>query len=271
MKRVLFSVAILAASVCVADEITSSNVLGLLPITSSAKRTIVAVPWCAMSATDNAAIQVSNVVKTANLEVGNLLHYVNSTGAYDTWKLALGDNDVKYWASVQSAGEDAVVVNSSPSSVATVARGNCIVLIRNAENQDLTKPFYLYGQVATTDTDSSVIVKGTSPESPAYSLIASPKPAAWSVNGGTWANVGAGDNIFVPGANGWNICLYWDPTSSKWGTSNDVYTTVGGQNIRTGVEFAEYNTLVPAGQGVWYVSNGGTETPSVIWSDDLAN
>ena len=84
MKRVLFSVAILAASVCAADEITSSNVLGILPVTSSAKRTIVSVPWCAMSATDNAAIQVSNVVKTANLTVGDTLHYVNSSGKYNT-------------------------------------------------------------------------------------------------------------------------------------------------------------------------------------------
>ena len=263
MKRVLFSVAILAASVCAADEITSSNVLGILPITSSAKRTIVAVPWCAMSATDNAAIQVSNVVKTANLSENDLLHYVNADGTYNTWKLTVGDGGVKYWASVNEATEQQL--GETPASdVTTVTRGNCIVLIRNGE--DLTKPFYLYGQVATTATDSSVIVKGAGAASPAYSLIASPKPAAWSVNGATWANVGASDKIFVPGAAGMNTCLYWDPTSSKWGTSNDVYTSVGGQKIRSGLEFAEYTADIAAGHGVWYVSLGGDETPSVTWS-----
>ena len=85
MKRVLFSVAILAASVCAADEITTSNVLGILPVTSSAKRTIVSVPWGAMSATDDAAIQVSNLVKTANLSENDLLHFVNANGTYNTY------------------------------------------------------------------------------------------------------------------------------------------------------------------------------------------
>lgn len=261
MKRVLCSVAILAASVCAADEIVSSNVLGIMPVTSNAKRTIVSVPWCAMSASDDAAIQVSNLVKTANLSVGDLLHYVNSDGSYNTWRLAAGDNDVKYWASVNEAGEGSL--GSSPASdVTTVARGNAIVLIRNGA--DLSKPFYLYGQVGAAATVSSTIPAGT-PSTPAYTLVASPKPGAWKVNSAAWENVGAGDSIYAPGGTGYDVQLFWQASDSRWGVSNDVWAVVGGERVRTGREFAVYEEDIPAGQGVWYVSKGGN--PTISWSE----
>lgn len=255
MKRVLFTVAILAASVCAADEITSSNVLGILPVTSSAKRTIVSVPWCAMSATDNAAIQVSNVVKTANLTVDDMLHYVNGDGSYDSWKLSEGAGGVKYWASVNQASEQQQ--STSPASdITTVARGNCIVLIRTG---DLTKPFYLYGQVGTSDiVQTSVAVGATS--TPAYTLIASPKPAAWSVNDASvdWGEIGASDCLYVPGDNGWNTKLVWN--DSKWCYREYI---VGDDGAITGSKLTPYDSLIPAGQGVWYVSYGGS--PTIKW------
>ena len=257
MKRVLFSVAILAASVCAADEITSSNVLGILPITSSAKRTIVAVPWCAMSATDNAAIQVSNVVKTANLTVGDMLHYVNSSGSYLSWRLANGTDGVKFWESVTIANEGGEVTVSQSAHDQTVARGNCIVLIR--QNPGNPGTFYLYGQVGTNATVQTAVVAGTT-EAPAYTLVASPKPAAWGVNDATidWGVVGENDCLYVSGNNGWNTKLVW--SNSKW-----CYReyTIGGDGAITGSELTAYDLPIPAGQGVWYVSYGGS--PTIKW------
>lgn len=255
MKRVLFSVAILAASVCAADEITSSNVLGILPVTSSAKRTIVSVPWCAMSATDDAAIQVSNVVKTANLSENDLLHYVNADGTYNTWKLTVGDGGVKYWASVNEATEQ--LLGETPASdVTTVARGNCIVLIRNGA---LSDPFYLYGQVGTNDTVQTAVAHGSS-STPAYTLVASPKPAAWGVNDATidWGVVGENDCLYVPGNNGWNTKLVW--SESKW-----CYReyTIGDDGAITESKLTAYNSPIPAGHGAWYVSYGGS--PVIKW------
>ena len=261
MKRVLFSVAILAASVCAADEITTSNVLGILPVTSSAKRTIVSVPWCALSATDDAAIQVSNLVKTANLSVGDTLHYVNPSGKYNTWRLTEGSGGVKYWASVTEVTEQQLG-DTPASDVTTVARGNAIMLIRNGK---LSDPFYLYGQVGTAATVSSAIVAGTD-SVPAYSLIASPKPAAWDVNdGATWSNVGANDRIFVYGNDGITIELVWNTDTSKWCYIEDVFTELGGQRIRTGTKMTKYEDDIPAGQGAWYVSYGGS--PTLTWNE----
>lgn len=262
MNRVLFSVAILAASVCAADEISSSNVLGILPVTSGAKRTIVSVPWCAMSATDDAAIQVSNLVKTANLSVGDTLHYVNPSGKYNTWRLTEGSGGVKYWASVTEVTEQQLG-DTPASDVTTVARGNAIMLIR--QNPGNPGTFYLYGQVGTAATVSSAIVAGTD-SVPAYSLIASPKPAAWDVNdGATWSDVGANDRIFVYGNGGIAIELVWNTENSKWCYLKDVFTEVGGQQIRTGTEKTVYEDDIPAGQGAWYVSYGGS--PTLTWNE----
>lgn len=261
MKRVLFTVAILAASVCAADEITSSNVLGILPVTSSAKRTIVSVPWCAMSATDNAAIQVSNVVKTANLTTGDMLHYVNSDGSYLSWRLAGEAGDVKFWESVVIATEGEV--STSPAAHnQTVARGNCIVLIRqNPGTKDAPATFYLYGQVGTSSASVETSVVAGTADTPAYTLIGAPTAAAWSVNGITWDSVNEKDMICITLENGFQKFLTFQ--NEKWGSKEPVFDEVN--KIQTGEEWTEYKTSIPAGQGVWYVSYGGE--PTITWSN----
>ena len=259
MKRVLFSVAILAASVCAADEITSSNVLGILPVTSSAKRTIVAVPWCAMSATDDAAIQVSNVVKTANLTAGDMLHYVNSNGSYLSWRLANGAGDVKYWESVNIATEGDVSVSPSAHNQ-PVSRGNCIVLIRQDPGTKASpKTFYLYGQVGTSASVETSVAAGTT-ESPAYTLIAAPTAAAWSVNGISWSDVGENDMICIMLENGFQKFLTF--RNAKWGSMEPTYDEVN--KIKIGETWTEYTTSIPAGLGAWYISQGGD--PTITWS-----
>ena len=263
MKRVLFSVAILAASVCAADEITSSNVLGLLPVTSSAKRTIVSVPWCAMSATDDAAIQVSNLVKTANLTVDDMLHYVNSDGSYDSWKLSEGAGGVKYWASVNQVDEQKQ--STSPASDAkTVARGNCIVLIRqNPGTKAAPATFYLYGQVGTSASVETSVVAGTA-EAPAYTLIGAPTAAAWNINDVSWENVSEGDMISITLNNGFQKTLTpkLEGGVCKWGSMVSKYDDE--TKMKIGEEWGVYETPIPAGQGAWYISHGGK--PTINWS-----
>ncbi len=259
MKRVLFFVAILTGSVCVANEITSSNVLGILPVTSSAKRTIVAVPWCAMSATDNAAIQVSNVVKTANLTVGDMLHYVNGNGNYLSWRLANGAGDVKYWESVNIATEGGFTVSPNAHDQA-VSRGNCIVLIRQYPGtKENPNTFYLYGQVGTSASVETSVVAGTA-ETPAYTLIGAPTAADWSVNGITWSGVGENDMICITLENGFQKFLTFK--NEKWGSMEPAYDDVN--KIQISDEWTEYSASIPAGHGAWYVSKGGS--PKITWS-----
>lgn len=263
MKRVLFSVAILAASVCAADEITSSNVLGLLPVTSSAKRTIVSVPWCAMSAIDNAAIQVSNLVKTANLTVDDMLHYVNNDGSYLSWRLANGAGDVKFWESVVIAKESEV--SASPAAYdQTVARGNCIVLIRqNPGTKVAPATFYLYGQVGTGASVETSVAAGTT-GSPAYTLIGAPTAAAWKVNDIVWTDVDEKDMICIMLENGFQKMLTpkVDEEKVTWGEMVPVYDTE--RHKKTGETWSAYDGSIAAGQGVWYVSCGGY--PTIRWS-----
>ena len=179
MKHSLLALAALAAFAAVADEIETSNLIGCLPVSSASKRTIVAVPWCAMSAVDNEAIQVSNLVKTANLTAGDMLHYVNnSSGSYLSWRLS--DTAVKFWESVNLATDDAEVTVSPAAHNQTVERGSSIILIRQNPTNELgqAKTFYLYGQVGTSAaTVSTTIAQGVA-ETPAYSLFARRPPTA---------------------------------------------------------------------------------------------
>lgn len=241
MKRVLFSVAILAASVCAADEITSSNVLGILPVTSSAKRTIVSVPWCAMSATDNAAIQVSNLVKTANLTVNDMLHVYNS-GAFQSWKLAEdSESKVKYWQSVNQVGEDGASTETPSSSEFAAMRGTAIMLIR----QDVSNPFYLYGQVGSGDVVTTITARGTA-ASPAYTLVAPAGVAGADLcASGVCSDIPDGDEVYVTTVAG--LQVQYTRKNGSW----SQYRFADGAWSWIAVEHVN----VPAGLGFWYVSN----------------
>lgn len=250
MKRVLFSVAILAASVCAADEITSSNVLGILPVTSSAKRTIVSVPWCAMSATDNAAIQVSNLVKTANLTVNDMLHVYNGS-AFHSWKLAEdSETKVKYWQSVNQVGEDGSPTETPSAQDFAAVRGSAVMLIR----QDASKPFYLYGQVGSGAVTTEITARGST-ANPVYTLVA---PAG--VNGadlcaeGVCVNIPDGDEICVTTAAGLQV----------------QYTRKGGawkryKSTSTGWDWVAATKVdISAGTGFWYISKSSDESNPVF-------
>ena len=252
MKRVLFSVAILAASVCAADEITSSNVLGILPVTSSAKRTIVSVPWCAMSATDDAAIQVSNVVKTANLSVDDMLH-VYSGGSFQSWKLAEDSvSKVKYWQSVNQVSETGAPTETPSATDFAAVRGTAILLIR----QDATKPFYLYGQVGSGEVKTEITALGSS-ESPAYTLVAPAGVMGTNLVSVVTQNIPDDDDIFVPTVNG--VQVQYTRKDGAW----KQYKYSAGEWSWMPVE----NINIPAGTGFWYVSKSGDGSayPTFNW------
>jgi len=257
MKRVLFSIAILAAAVATAEDISSSNVLGLLPVTSSARRTIVSVPWCAMSATDNESIQASNIVKTANLTVNDTLH-VYSGSAFNTWKLAEGADGVLYWQSVKQVSEAGTVTETPSSANQQVARGTAILLVRqNATNENGTaKTFYLYGQVGSGAVTSEITSRGTSAE-PAYSLVA--PSSVTNVNlcaTGVCSSIAEGDEIQIPNNKGAAIQFMY--TNSVWKT----YTYSEGSWSWIAVD----PITVKPGKGFWYISksNGGSN-PVFNW------
>ena len=251
MKHVLLSLALFASVAVFADEIESSNVIGVLPVTSSAKRTIVSVPWCAMSATDNAAIQVSNIVKTANLTVDDTIHYFDGT-AFQTWKLAAdATTGIKYWQSVNQVSADGVVTETPSSAELAVARGAAIMLIRNG---DLTQPFYLYGQVGSGEVTTEITARGTS-ESPVYTLVA--PCATTNVNlcaSGILQNAVDGDEINVIKESGASTSYTRkDDAWKRYKYADGSWQWVAAESV-----------TVPKGMGFWYVSKSNSGSNPVF-------
>lgn len=247
MKTILSALAIAAASTALAVE--SSNTFGILRVDSSAEQTIVSVPW------ENAgggAIKVKDVVKTANLTVGDQLYYYDATAQEPAYKM---------WALTENGWEGATTVANGITPTAgdeedTLARGGALILVRSAptkvvDGKTAANPFYLYGQYNSSQPSISVTRNASSVT---YTLIAPPSANAVSLNDGTWAGVTSGDRVILPNGQP----LYWKDSTDKWcalttdlDTGDDTYTP--------------YATPVPAGEGVWMRVQKGSGTVSVQW------
>lgn len=241
-----------AASVFGAAVAESSNVFGVLKIDSSSSRTIVAVPWVA-AGVEAGDVKVADLVKTANLTVGDTLHYYNGSN-FTTWTLVAGAQDeAPVWSSANQVSRNAEVEPSPSADEQGLSRGAAIILIR----QNPTTPFYLQGQVATTAAVTTELASGSA-VSPAYSLIAPPKAQSTDINlnAATWSGIGANDLIIVQQDGGKNIqCKYRDSSWKKVTWSTDV--------IRE-EQLTEDPPAIPVGTGCWFVSQSGG-SPSVTW------
>lgn len=244
--KFVFSLALAAALPALAD-VTTANVVGVLRVDSSAAETIVSVPWVATSAAaTDTAIPVTDIVKTAGLNIGDELYYYNSeTGKYQCWRLKNG---------VWGAAEDVIEGGENAPANATLVRGNAIILKRTAPIQD---HFFLQGQVAKTG--SQVCTMTRSATGVAYSLLAPPTDTAIGLNAGTWSNVADGDYVLVQGK---KYEYGEDETlSKKWGT----YVT---DPETFGKTFTAANAEIAVGQGAWYVSaKGSDEAATVTWNN----
>lgn len=237
-----------------ADSFTCENVVGVLPVNSSAANTVVAVPWLAAGVGDS-SIAVSNVVKTANLTVGDLLYWYDAANKnYQAWILASG-SPAAYWAPVDKVTENGIETAQAPDTLA-LSRGCALILHRQNPSAGV---FYLSGQVASAGASapSSTMVASSS-ESPAdvYTLVAPPSTAATSLNSLTWnASCANGDKIYLAAGAGLTY------KNGQWGT--ETYNS----SSRTW-EFSTAGATVPAGQGFWYVrsaANAGSSL-TVTWN-----
>ena len=247
----LLSVPLVSASVFAAATTQSSNTFGLLRVDSAQNQTIVCVPWVgsSASATDQ-NIPVTDIVKTANLTVGDNLYWYDGA-KYWGWVLQKKqESDEKVWVSANIVEEGDVVAASPGADIQTLARGNAIILVR----QNPASPFYLLGQVAkSTGAVANKLPAG------AYSLLAPPSVSDGKFNlntGATWTTPNAGDAIVIPDA---NVSLSWNSEEGKWGVCTQV--VLGNQKRKLwNYDKAE----IAAGCGAWYV-NGGNAEVTVSW------
>lgn len=243
VRSVLCALAAAAAATVFAD--VTSNVCGLLKITSDLKNTIIGVPWVEVGTTPDADIKVAKLVKTDNLTAGDMLYYYNA-GTWNAWTLGADG-----WEPNTTVTVDGKTV-AAPQGAQGIARGQALIL----ERKDVTKPFYLYGQFTTAAAAAQSIVAGSA-TAPGYTLLASPKVEAFDFNAeGKIVNPGVNDQIIIPKNGGDNTILTLQ--DGKWGYRKATTAKKFGKTVTT-YTWTQADALA-AGTGFWYVSKGGTPT-----------
>ena len=253
MKKFLATCAMLGVTtVAMATTVQSANTFGVMKLNASNKTTILSVPW------DNVgggAAYVTNIVSTiSGITANDVLFWYDSTlnnnkGGFIAWVATSDGNSHLYWKPSDTTYDDESY--SAAEDNKTLARSGTLIISRS----NTTDPIYLTGQLGTT-SDTTTIACGTR-ESPVYSLIAPSASTNVYLNAVAWTNAADGDEISY----GNTVFTYKD---SKW------HGKVAGSSITVDNEtFTVYDdttdVYLPAGQGAWYKSIGGSNDVTVTW------
>lgn len=228
------------AAAASAAVVTGGNTCGLMNVPSTSEITMIAVPWVNVGGGD---VEVAKLVKTDTLTAGDELYYYDGA-SYNRWVLEAD----KTWK--PSAVSNAQGTFVSPAADLGIARGKGLILVR----QNTASEIWVYGQ---NDT-AAVSVKpaaGTA-EAPAYTMIANPKTAAFDLNAPVVAGA-AGDQIVFPGTTEIYSC-----NGTAWTKTVSEQKTIGTQTVTVKKQSTD-GVVIPAGQGAWYVSKGGS--PTINW------
>jgi hypothetical protein len=233
MKKLL-TIAVCASAVAAfaTDVPVSLGEVGVTAVSSSTTNTVIAVSYTDLASAGN--ITASNLVKTANLTVGDRL-YVYDSGDFKAFELALSGS-VKYWQGtatvVPKDGIASLVAATSADSV-RVAVGTGVWLVRGSGWDGNPFTFYIYGK--PVDSLSPVSVSGSALVGNPTQVSKAPTFTSGPTNG---------DQMIVPYANklGAKIWKYSSSNSKWWVTPSETSATA---------------PTIPAGTGFWYV---GTAT-----------
>ena len=232
MKKLL-SIAVCASAVAAfATTNVTCGTVGVTAVTSSLTNTVVAVSFTDLASSGN--ITISNIVKTANLEVGDIL-YVFDGSSYESYTLQ-ASGGVKYWdktANYSLGSSGLTASEGTAASMATLAVGQGLWLVRGPNWDGNAFTFYIYGKPANETTVSV---------SAGQNLIGNPtaSPVSPTVDGAT-----TGDQVRIPQNYTFPVTYTWNGTSWR-------YTDPG---TRQKVSVANL-PIIPAGTGFWYVAKG---------------
>ena len=226
------------------EAVTSGNTFGVLKVTCSAQKVIIATPWVKCGDA-TAAVKVTDLVMTSGLANGDAV-LVYQDGEFKSWVISGGQ-----WVA-QIVSQAGATVSSGDAASAAIARGEAFWFVKASYSAPYD--LYLYGQDTTAGATSTIAV-GTS-TSPAYSLLASPNTVAADLNAKNFSGTrNAADEIRVPRHN--LPDLIYTFKDGQWGTS--VKTKVGSVYKKMWTA----GCMIPAGTGFWYVSYGGSGT--ITW------
>ena len=243
MKKLLGLTAMLATSLAFADSLTVGTV-GVLAVNCSTKSSIIAASFGNLEDASGSTINVSNIVKTANLTAGDRL-YVYANGTYVGWTLAAGTGDAKYWAKDENtytigANGQPVAGTGSDASTTTKTYGEGVFLVRGEGYTEGTAfMVYLYGRPVSGTT---TLTGGTT------ALVGNPTSTDKAP---TITGMAKGDKIVTVGVNGVQLPTTYNGTA--W-SHIDKSTHLPGEGLPT----------IPAGTGFWYVTEAGSN-PTISW------
>lgn len=250
MKKMIFGFALIATCVASATTVTSANTFGVLKVTSSAKETIISVPWVKVG--DGGAIDADSLVLTSNLTAGDkLFAYDTTTGKYYTWTL---QTPGETWGTSSENEGDYLVASKS-----SLPRGAGLILVRS----NTSNPIYLYGQYASTGGNTSNVTAATD-DAAVFTLIAPPSTQPVDLN--TQATMSApvkGDMIILENGTAYTyrnpVTNYVKSESLKW-CKQEVTGDI--------VNYTDSGVTIPAGRGAWYMRKKGATTSSTItWAN----
>ena len=228
--------------------VESGNTFGVLKVTCSAQKVIIATPWVKCGDA-TASVSVSNLVMTSGLAQGDSV-LLYQGGTFRGWSINASGN----WQAMDVIDGD-TTYNSGEN--AAIARGEAFWFVKASYPKPYTPyPLYLYGQDAT-NTVYSTIADGSS-STPAYSLVASPTISSTGTNDVNAATFNftpnAADEIRVPRQDLPDLIYTYQ--GGQWGTL--VSVKIGTTN-RYKKQW-QAGCMIPAGTGFWYVSQGAAGT-----------
>ena len=239
--KTLLAMATMAASSAALATVTSLNTLCRIAVTNDMTETLISVPLVEVGGSVE-QIPLTNYVLTTNLAVDDKLLQWNGTKYY-AWNFT-GTT----WEPLNVVDDNSAWVSPS-GDVAKLARGTGAWLVRGETSK--SKEFYLYGQVSEAEVESTFI-------GGQQTLMGHPRAAAFNPNaaGVTWSGQQDGDMI-----------IFANP-ANRTGMTKLTYKAgeVNGWARQTapGVWSKDETSMIPAGQGFWYVSKG-SENGTATW------
>lgn len=253
MKSLIALTALTAAGAASA-AVTSGNTLCRIEVASRTKNTIVAVPLVKIG--DGSAIPANELVLTDNLSTNDkLLHWNTTSEKWEAWAV----NASGAWEGLTISDKNSTWV--TPEASVTLTRGDAVWV----ERADATKSFYVYGQVTTDAATATTLVRGTAAE-PVYTMVGNPLTTDKVVSALTFTGSPAtGDSIMWGDSSAIGELKKLTYNGSQWGSFVSTPFEIKGRIVNKTTWQASTTDTIPAGQGFWYVSNGGEGPLTVSW------
>lgn len=246
MKKIICTAVSALALAAFADGVNSTE-FGVLKVPSSAKDTIVSVPWLGSgtgSSESDDAVKVKDLILTAGLNANDQLFlYDNASKSYTkAWVLS---NNAWVGAEIEIGGKSI----PAGSDTDQITRGSALMLRR----ANPSAGFYIMGKPLELSQGAGADLANGSASAEVYTLVAPPKTTdTLDANTSfTWTNLKAGKDRLILG----NL-------DGATGTKSYVWSGTQWKDATGG------NTVpIPAGAGFWFTSKDDTKTgKKVTWS-----